>query len=174
MTDGIAYEPTEARPGRPTCLRGDCRQYNKLEMGRSCRGCGRRTSIRPEPDLFERLGHQGRTAPVPPMPAGAPPMPLAPPRPSVGPVPSAPPAWGPPMPMPAPPPAPGLGARETLSRTVFGGFWCVIGVLGVVAAVSGLARGDVGGFLLSALVATASGCYARYIFRGGRFRILFW
>ncbi|MGW3119116.1 hypothetical protein ACWDBW_18570 [Streptomyces sp. NPDC001107] len=144
MTDDSAYGPTDARPGRP------------------------------RPNLFEGPDYQGRTAPVPPMPAGAPPMPVVPPRPSAGPVLPAPPTWGPPMPVPARPPAPRLGARETLSRAVFGGFWCVIGVLGVVAAVSGLAKGDVGGFLLSALVATGSGFYARYIFRGGRFRILFW
>ncbi|MFD8300752.1 hypothetical protein ACFV29_00135 [Streptomyces sp. NPDC059690] len=174
MTDDIAYGPTEARPGQPTCLREDCRQFNKLELGRRCRGCGHRTSPRPEPDLFRRLGYGPPTAPVPPLPTGAPPMPLAPPRPPAGPAPMAPPGYGPPVPMPARPPAAALGVRETASRAVFGGFWCVIAVLGAVAAVSGLAKGDVGTFLLSALVAAASGLYARYIFRGGRFRILFW
>ncbi|MET7473076.1 hypothetical protein ABZT17_01745 [Streptomyces sp. NPDC005648] len=193
MTEEIAYGPTDARPGQPTCPREDCRQFNKLELGRRCRGCGHRTSPRPQPDLFRTLGYQPATAPAPPMPTGAPPtwtgappvptgappaptgvppMPFAPPRPSAGPVPAAPPAYG--SPMPARPPAPALGVRETVSRAVFGGFWCLIGAVAVVAAVSGLAKGDVGGFLLSALVATASGFYARYIFRGGRFRILFW
>ncbi|MGI5457149.1 hypothetical protein ACQEWB_29095 [Streptomyces sp. CA-249302] len=151
MTD-VVYGPTDARPGQPTCLRRDCRQFTKLELGGRCRGCGHRTSIRPRPDLYESLGYQSRPAAVPPMPSGPPPVPAAPPRPAAAP----------------------LGARETASRAVFGGFWCLIAVAGVVAAMKGLTGGDFGGFLLSALVATGSGFYARYIFRGGRFRILFW
>jgi hypothetical protein len=110
-------------------------------------------------------GDQPRTTPVPPMPPGAPPMPLAPPLPATPPG-----AWGP---TPAPTPAEPLGVRETLSRTVFGGFWCLVALGGVIAAISRLADGDFGSFLLFALVAAASGFYARYIFRGGRFRILF-
>jgi len=116
-------------------------------------------------------GDRPRTTPAPPLPPGAPPMPLAPP------LPAAPPgAWAPtptPTPTPVPTPAEPLGVRETLSRTVFGGFWCLVALGGVIAAFSRLTDGDVGSFLLFALVATASGFYARYIFRGGRFRILF-
>ncbi|MEU6141312.1 hypothetical protein ABZ848_13205 [Streptomyces sp. NPDC047081] len=96
-----------------------------------------------------------------PEPGGVPPVPSVPPMPV-----------GPPVPDRAP--GPPLGARESLSRAVFGGFWCLVAVAGVVAGMKGLRDGDFGGFLLSALVAAASGCYARYIFRGGRFRILFW
>jgi hypothetical protein len=160
MTDDLVYGPTDARPGQPTCLRPGCRQFNKLELGTSCRGCGHRTATRPRPDLFQTLGYQPRTQPVPPMPTGAPPVPGVPP------MPLAPPA-------PVPPPAAPLGVRETASRAIFGGFWCLIAVAGVIAAFSQLADGEFGSFLLCALVATASGFYARYIFRGGRFRILF-
>ncbi|NUQ94998.1 MAG: hypothetical protein HOY79_00025 [Streptomyces sp.] len=179
MTDDTVYGPTDARPGQPTCLRPGCRQHNKLELGPQCRGCGHRTSIRPRPDLFQTLGYHNRPAPVPPMPADAPPVPSVPPRPvaspfvSAGPAPTAPAgAFGPPA-MPVRPPAQRLGARETASRAIFGGFWCLVTAGGAVAAVKGLTDGDFGGFLLSVLVATASGFYARYIFRGGRFRILF-
>jgi DNA-directed RNA polymerase subunit RPC12/RpoP len=176
MTDDAAYGPTDARPGQPTCLHSGCRQFNKLELESRCPGCGHRTMLRPRPDLFRTLGYQPQNAPAPPMPSGAPsvpPMPLAPPPASLRTVPSAPPGAVAPLTTPIRPPTPRLSGRETASRAVFGGFWCLVAIAGVVAMVSQLADGNFGGFLLSALVATASGFYARYIFRGGRFRILF-
>lgn len=171
MTDDTVYGPTDAHPGQPTCLRSGCRQFNKLELGPSCRGCGHRTAIRPRPDLFRTLGYQPRTTPAPPVPSGAPPVPGVPPAPAVPPMPAAPPS---PLANLAPlPPRAGLGVRETASRAIFGGFWCLVALGGVIAAFSRLTDGDFGSFLLFGLVATASGFYARYIIRGGRFRILF-
>jgi hypothetical protein len=60
-----------------------------------------------------------------------------------------------------------------LSRTLFGGFWTLVTVGLILAAITGVAAGHPQA-LLALLVAVPTGLYARYIFRGGRFRILFW
>jgi hypothetical protein len=54
------------------------------------------------------------------------------------------------------------------------GFWSIVVV--VALAVSGLAvtQDNLGGGLIALGVALLCGLYAGYIFRGGRFRILFW
>lgn len=69
---------------------------------------------------------------------------------------------------------PGPGAGEILSRAVFGGFWAVVTLGIVIAGIAGFANGSPGGGFLALIVAALTGLYARYIFRGGRFRILFW
>jgi threonine/homoserine efflux transporter RhtA len=71
-----------------------------------------------------------------------------------------------------PPSAPSLGGREILSRTMYGGFWAVVAVVVGCVALTRLSDGEFGAFLLGIVVAAAAGFYARYIFRGGRFRFL--
>ena len=66
-----------------------------------------------------------------------------------------------------------VGAGEMLSRTLFGGFWALVTVGLILAAITGVAAGHPQA-LLALLAAVPTGLYARYIFRGGRFRILFW
>jgi hypothetical protein len=66
-----------------------------------------------------------------------------------------------------------VGAGEMLSRTVFGGFWALVTVGLILAAFAGMAAGKPQA-LLALLAAVLTGLYARYIFRGGRFRMLFW
>src|SRR4029453_4303395 len=68
---------------------------------------------------------------------------------------------------------------DIASRVVFGGFWAVVTVIAVVGGVALLANGIVGGLLLLVIPppharAAATARYARYVFRGGRFRLLFW
>lgn len=75
-------------------------------------------------------------------------------------------------PAPRPAPAP-IGAGDMLSRIVFGGFWAVVTLGLTLAAITGLAAGKPQS-LLALLAAVLTGLYARYIFRGGRFRMLFW
>jgi hypothetical protein len=65
------------------------------------------------------------------------------------------------------------GAGEMLSRTVFGGFWALVTLGMFIAGVAGMAHGHAGA-LLTIPVAALTGLYSRYLFRGGRFRILFW
>jgi hypothetical protein len=66
-----------------------------------------------------------------------------------------------------------VGAGEMLSRTIFGGFWALVTVGLILAAFAGMAAGKPQA-LLALLAAVLTGLYARYIFRGGRFRMLFW
>jgi hypothetical protein len=66
-----------------------------------------------------------------------------------------------------------VGVGEVLSRTVFGGFWAVVTVGLILAAFAGAAAGHPQA-LAALLPAVLTGLYAWYIFRGGRFRILFW
>jgi hypothetical protein len=79
--------------------------------------------------------------------------------------------WTPTAP-PRPAPA-AVGAGEMLSRTIFGGFWALVTVGLILAAFTGVAAGRPQS-LLALLAAVLTGLYARYIFRGGRFRMLFW
>ncbi|WP_030436786.1 hypothetical protein [Actinoplanes subtropicus] len=84
---------------------------------------------------------------------------------------------GEPVPKPLttiPQPAPAaLGAGEILSRTIFGGFWALVTLGLVIAGLTGMAAGEPKS-LLALVAAVLTGLYARYIFRGGRFRMLFW
>jgi hypothetical protein len=71
------------------------------------------------------------------------------------------------------PTAPSLGAREIMSRAIYGGFWALVAVIVGCLALAGLFKGQLGGALIGLAVAAAAGFYARYVFRGGRFRFLF-
>jgi hypothetical protein len=80
-------------------------------------------------------------------------------------------AWAPTA---SPRPAPAaIGAGEMLSRIIFGGFWAVVTAGLVLATFIGMADGRPQA-LLGLVGAALTGLYARYIFRGGRFRMLFW
>jgi len=76
-----------------------------------------------------------------------------------------------------PPPRPagdgGQKVMDMISRVIFGGFWAVVTVIAVVGGIALLANGMVGGLLLL-VIAVLAGLYSRYVFRGGRFRLLFW
>jgi hypothetical protein len=74
-----------------------------------------------------------------------------------------------------PPPAvrQSIGAGEVISRVVFGGFWTLVTIGAFIGGLVALSQGSAGG-LLAILVAALTGLYAGYIFRGGRFRIMFW
>lgn len=74
---------------------------------------------------------------------------------------------------PGPAPKQAIGVGETLSRTIFGGFWAIVTLAFVIGAFAGLSKGQAGA-LLAIPVAGLTGLYSAYIFRGGRFRILFW
>ena len=66
-----------------------------------------------------------------------------------------------------------VGAGDLLSRVIFGGFWAVVTVGLVLGGLAGATAGHPQA-LVALLPALLTGIYARYIFRGGRFRILFW
>jgi hypothetical protein len=66
-----------------------------------------------------------------------------------------------------------IGAGEVLSRSIFGGFWALVTAGLLLASFAGMAAGQPQA-LLALLGAVLTGLYARYIFRGGRFRMLFW
>jgi hypothetical protein len=68
----------------------------------------------------------------------------------------------------------GPGALEWVSRIIFGGFWTVVTLAAAIAGVTAFVHGSPGAGFLALVVAALTGLYARYIFRGGRFRILFW
>ena len=77
-------------------------------------------------------------------------------------------------------PASGLSLAQTIekgtdigSRVVYGGFWVVAAVAFTLGGFVLLGQGDARG-LLGLVLAVVAGLYARYIFRGGRLRILFW
>jgi hypothetical protein len=72
-----------------------------------------------------------------------------------------------------PAPVSAIGVGEALSRTVFGGFWAVVTLGLLIAALSGVSNGHAGA-LLAFPAAVLTGLYSAYIFRGGRFRMLFW
>jgi hypothetical protein len=62
---------------------------------------------------------------------------------------------------------------EVGSRIFYGGFWAVVTVVAGISGVALLADGKPAG-LLALIVAALAGIYAAYVFRGGRFRIMFW
>jgi hypothetical protein len=75
--------------------------------------------------------------------------------------------------------APRAGHRKSpsvgdmISRTIFGGFWGLVAVGLAWTGLSLVFTGDMSG-LITVGVSVLPGLYSRYIFRGGRFRILFW
>jgi hypothetical protein len=62
---------------------------------------------------------------------------------------------------------------DMTSRAIFGGFWIVVTLVALIGGIALLVNGVIGGLLLLG-AGVLTGLYARYIFRGGRFRILFW
>ena len=70
--------------------------------------------------------------------------------------------------------ASGPGAGTIVIRAIFGGFWSVVAVFAFIASGFGISQGRVGPGLIALAAALLCGLYARYIFRGGRFLILFW
>jgi hypothetical protein len=71
-------------------------------------------------------------------------------------------------------PVAGPSAGDIIGRAIFGGFWSIVAVVAFIASGADVSHGKVGAALLALVVAVLCGLYARYIFRGGRFRILFW
>jgi hypothetical protein len=69
---------------------------------------------------------------------------------------------------------PGLSAGTIIVRVIFGGFWSIAATVAMIAGGFGISNGEVGPGLIALAMALLCGLYARYIFRGGRFLILFW
>ncbi|MFI6071530.1 hypothetical protein ACIA5C_08060 [Actinoplanes sp. NPDC051343] len=57
---------------------------------------------------------------------------------------------------------------------IFGGFWSIAAAAALSASVLAIGNGMVGPGLVALAAALLCGLYARYMFRGGRFLILFW
>jgi hypothetical protein len=72
-----------------------------------------------------------------------------------------------------PAPARKVSVGDAVSRAIFGGFWAIVTLILFISGIAELAKGHAGG-LLALLVAALTGLYSAYIFRGGRFRMLFW
>jgi hypothetical protein len=68
----------------------------------------------------------------------------------------------------------GLSAGTIIVRAIFGGFWSIAAAVALIASGLGISNGKVGPGLIALALALLCGLYARYIFRGGRFLILFW
>ena len=62
---------------------------------------------------------------------------------------------------------------EIGSRVFYGGFWALVAVVTMIGGFS-IIGSNAGPGLLGLLIAALSGMYAVYIFRGGRWRIMFW
>jgi SAM-dependent methyltransferase len=62
---------------------------------------------------------------------------------------------------------------EVGSRVFYGGFWVLVTAVFGIGGLAMLGDGNAGG-LLGLIIAALAGIYAVYIFRGGRFRIMFW
>jgi len=76
------------------------------------------------------------------------------------------------------PPQPARPSRvekgmEIGSRVFFGGFWALVAVVATVAALASFGSNPSAG-MVGLVIAVLAGLYARYIFRGGRWRIMFW
>jgi hypothetical protein len=70
-------------------------------------------------------------------------------------------------------PAPKIGVGDMISRVIFGGFWALVTLGLFISGMTAVAKGHASG-LLALLAAVLTALYSAYIFRGGRFRILFW
>lgn len=62
---------------------------------------------------------------------------------------------------------------EIGSRVFYGGFWALVAVVSTVAALASFGDSP-GAAMMGLVIAVLAGLYARYIFRGGRWRIMFW
>lgn len=78
-----------------------------------------------------------------------------------------------PGPRPAAVPARKIGVGDMISRAIFGGFWALVTLGFFISGMTAIAKGHAGG-LLALLGAVLTALYSAYIFRGGRFRMLFW
>jgi hypothetical protein len=67
----------------------------------------------------------------------------------------------------------GAALGDIIGRVIFGGFWTLVTIGLIIAGFGSLGNGHPGG-LLALGGAVLTGLYAIYLFRGGRFRILFW
>jgi hypothetical protein len=74
---------------------------------------------------------------------------------------------------PASAPAPKIGVGDMISRVIFGGFWALVTLGLFISGMTAAAKGHAGG-LFALLAAVLTALYSAYIFRGGRFRMLFW
>ena len=63
-------------------------------------------------------------------------------------------------------------ARDRRRARWYGHYWAVVTALLGLGAAAGLTNGAAGGGLVALLLAGATGWYARYLYRGGRFRFL--
>jgi hypothetical protein len=61
-----------------------------------------------------------------------------------------------------------------LLRVIFGGFWSLVATAGLVTSGWAMTHGEAGPGLLVLGAALLCATYAFYIFRGGRFLIIFW
>ncbi len=68
----------------------------------------------------------------------------------------------------------GPSAGDAIGRVIFGGFWSIVAVAALFTSGIAFVQGKPGGALIALGVAFLCGLYVRYLFRGGRFRILFW
>jgi hypothetical protein len=73
----------------------------------------------------------------------------------------------------APGPRPPIRPADMLGRIFYGGFWAGAAVLVGFGSLIGISKGHAAG-LLGLIGAGLAAWYAVYIFRGGRFRIMFW
>jgi len=62
---------------------------------------------------------------------------------------------------------------EVGSRVIYGGFWALVAIVAGIGGLVLLGDGQPTG-LLALIIAALAGIYAVYIFRGGRWRIMFW
>lgn len=71
-------------------------------------------------------------------------------------------------------PRPVLRLGDMASRIIFGGFWSLIALGALISSIAKFSAGHLGSGMGSLVVAVLTALYARYLFRGGRIRILFW
>ena len=70
--------------------------------------------------------------------------------------------------------APGRpGVGDIIGRIIYGGFWSAVTLGVTVFAFFSFSHGNGGPGFVGLVVAVLTGLYSAYIFRGGRFRFLF-
>jgi hypothetical protein len=74
---------------------------------------------------------------------------------------------------PIPGPRPSIRPGDLLGRIFYGGFWAGAAVLAGLGSLVAIGKGNAVG-LLGLILTGLAAWYAVYIFRGGRFRIMFW
>lgn len=65
-------------------------------------------------------------------------------------------------------------AGDIVSRVIFGGFWTLVTLAAFGLSMAAFSEGKGGGGFALLVISVLTGLYAVYIFRGGRFRFLFW